>query len=51
MKGDTYVAPAFAANKACPDEKTRVQFVLSPLSLKYLIAFTPSSIIGTLITI
>ena len=32
MKGDTYVAPAFAANKACPDEKTRVQFVLSPLS-------------------
>ena len=28
--GDTYVAPALAANNACPAEKIKVQFVLIP---------------------
>ena len=27
IKGDTYVAPHFAANRACPGEKINVQFV------------------------
>ena len=38
INGDTYVAPALAANKAWPAEKTNVQFVLIPFCVKYLIA-------------
>ena len=33
MNGDTYAAPAFAANIACPAENTRVQLVRMPLSV------------------
>ena len=51
IKGETYVAPAFAASRACPAENIKVQLVLIPLSEKYLNALTPSSIIGTLTTI
>ena len=45
-----YVAPAFAASKAWPAEKTNVQFVLIPLFEKYLMALMPSNIIGTFTT-
>ena len=34
INGETYVAPALAANKACPAENIRVQLVLIPLSEK-----------------
>ena len=47
----TNYAPALAANKACPAEKTKVTLVLTPLSEKYLHAFTPSLVIGNLTTI
>ena len=36
IKGETYVAPAFAARRAWPTEKTSVQLVFIPLSEKYL---------------
>ncbi len=51
IKGEIYVAPAFAANRACPGEKTSVQFVFIPSDAKYLIALIPSFIMGIFTTI
>ena len=49
-KGETYVAPALAANSACPGEKTRVQFVRMPFVEKWRMALMPSAMQGTLTT-
>jgi hypothetical protein len=42
MNGETIVAPALAASRACPAENTSVQFVFMPLSVNHLMALMPS---------
>jgi len=50
-KGEIYVAPALAANRACTGEKQSVTLVLIPSADSALTAFSPSRIRGILITI
>ena len=48
MKGETYVAPAFAAISACEAEKISVTLVSTPSSVKTLVAASPSGVQGIL---
>ena len=41
-KGETYVAPARAARRACVELKISVTFVLMPSEARTLVAFKPS---------
>ena len=49
MKGETKLAPAFAASSAWLAEKHRVTFTMRPSSESVLQAFSPSGVSGTLI--
>ena len=49
-KGDTMVAPAFAAASACMALKISVQLVATSWAEKMRMAFSPSIVIGTLTT-
>ena len=44
--GDTYVAPALAANKAWFGLKINVRFVLIPSEDNTFVAFNPSIVVG-----
>src|SRR6185312_15925492 len=48
--GDTMVAPAFATNKACTGEKTKVTLVRMPSAVSFFTATMPFSVIGIFTT-
>ena len=47
IKGEIKLAPAFAANNACCEEKHKVTFIIIPLSDNTLHVSRPSQVNGT----